>query len=62
MLFYRSNFFQDVIVGMQFGRFGREDGALIMVTKGAKILAYFLHGFTRAMVLILPFFRLKLFR
>ena len=27
-------YFKDIVTGMQFGRFGREDGALVMTTRG----------------------------
>eukprot|EP00794_Sanderia_malayensis_P020242 gene20242-22224_t len=37
---YLVNLFraEDVVTGMQFGRFGREDGALVMTTKGGGLL------------------------
>lgn len=31
------NIYQDVVTGMRYGRFGREDGTLVMATKGRDV-------------------------
>lgn len=42
--------FQDVVQGMKFGRFGREDGVLVMTTKGLHVIICYTEKKT-----ILPF-------
>ena len=37
MYVYICPLIQDVVVGMRFGRFGREDGALILVSQGGAL-------------------------